>query len=88
MILFFAPTKVYTQYLQVSQTVQNAKILERELATLDSSADHHEKLLITMDYGTRTYNVIQKLTHYIGLQRPKNKDKPITIPTQKVKFSG
>lgn len=51
----------FTQYIQVSQTVQNATTLERELAPFDSIADHHEKLLITMDYDTGTYNGIKKI---------------------------
>ncbi len=51
----------FTQYIQVSQTVQNATTLERELSPFDSIADHHEKLLITMDYDTGTYNGIKKI---------------------------
>jgi len=51
----------FTQYIQVSQTAQNATTLERELAPLDSIADHHEKLLITMDYETGTYNGIKRI---------------------------
>jgi len=51
----------FTQYIQVSQTVENATTLERELAPFDSIADHHEKLLITMDYDTGTYNGIKKI---------------------------
>ncbi len=51
----------YTQYIQVAQTVQNATTLERELAPFESIADHHEKLLITMDYETGTYNGIKKI---------------------------
>jgi uncharacterized protein len=51
----------FTQYIQVAQTVQNAATLERELAPFDSIADHHEKLLITMDYETGTYNGIKKI---------------------------
>jgi len=35
--------------LQVSQIVQTATTLERALAPFDNIADHHEKLLITMD---------------------------------------
>ncbi len=50
----------FTQYIQVSQTVQNATTLERELAPFDSIADHHEKILITMDYDTGTYDGIKK----------------------------
>ncbi len=51
----------YTQYIQVAQTVQNASTLERELASLNSIKDHHEKLLITMDYDTGTFNGIKKI---------------------------
>jgi len=53
--------KGYTQYIQVAQTVQNTTTLARELAPFDRIADHHEKLLITMDYDTGTYNGIKKL---------------------------
>jgi hypothetical protein len=51
----------FTQYIQVSQTVENATTLERELAPFDSIANHHEKLLITMDYDKGTYNGIKKI---------------------------
>ena len=51
----------FTQYIQVAQTVQNVKTLERELAPFDNIADHHEKILITMDYDTGTYNGIKKI---------------------------
>lgn len=51
----------FTQYIQVAQTVQNATTLERELAAFNSIADHHEKLLITMDYEVGTYNGIKKI---------------------------
>lgn len=51
----------YTQYIQVAQTVQTPTTLARELAPFDSIGDHHEKLLITMDYDTGTYNGIKKI---------------------------
>jgi predicted AAA+ superfamily ATPase len=51
----------FTKYIQVSQTVQNKNTLERELAPFFSIADHHEKLLITMDYDNGTYNGIKKV---------------------------
>lgn len=51
----------FTQYIQVSQTVQNTKTLERELAPFKSISDHHEKLLITMDYDTGSYDGIKKI---------------------------
>lgn len=53
--------KGYTQYIQVAQTVQNVSTLERELAPFNRIKDHHEKLLITMDYDTGTYNGIKKI---------------------------
>lgn len=51
----------FTQYIQVSQTVQNETTLKRELAPFNSIPDHNEKLLITMDYDTGTYNGIKKI---------------------------
>jgi predicted AAA+ superfamily ATPase len=51
----------FTQYIQVSQTVQNPNTLERELAPFNSISDHHEKLLMTMDFETGTYNGIKKI---------------------------
>lgn len=51
----------FTRYIQVSQTVQSAATLKRELAPFDSIKDHHEKLLITMDYDTGTFNGIKKI---------------------------
>jgi uncharacterized protein len=51
----------FTQYIQVSQTVQHPTTLARELAPLNSISDHHEKLLITMDFDTGTYNGIRKI---------------------------
>lgn len=50
-----------TQYIQVAQTVQHDLTLERELAPFNKISDHHEKLLITMDYETGTYNGIKKV---------------------------
>ncbi len=53
--------KGYTQYIQVAQTVQNTTALERELAPFYNISDHHEKILITMDYDTGTYDGIKKI---------------------------
>ena len=47
----------FTQYIQVAQTVQNSMTLERELAALDRIDDHHEKLLITLDYDNDYFTV-------------------------------
>jgi len=60
----------FTQYIQVAQTVQNATTLERELAPFESISDHHEKLLITMDYDTGTYNGIKKVNAVDWLTMP------------------
>ncbi len=51
----------FTQYIQVSQTVQDKGTLARELTPLNTISDHFEKLLITMDYDTGTYNGIKKI---------------------------
>jgi len=51
----------FTQYIQVSQTVQDKVTLERELTPLNTIPDHFEKLLLTMDYDTGTYNGIKKI---------------------------
>lgn len=51
----------FTKYIQVAQTVQSSATLERELAPFDTISDHHEKLLITMDYDTGSYNGIKKV---------------------------
>jgi predicted AAA+ superfamily ATPase len=53
--------KGYTQYIQVSQTVQNPDTLSRELAPLRKINDHNEKLLITMDYENGSHNGIKQL---------------------------
>lgn len=51
----------YTQYIQVAQSAQNTTTLERELAPFYNISDHHEKILITMDYDTGTYDGIKKI---------------------------
>jgi len=60
----------FTQYIQVAQTVQNATTLERELAPFDTITDHHDKLLITMDYDMGTYNGIKKINALDWLTTP------------------
>lgn len=51
----------YTQYIQVSQTVQNTATLSRELAPFNKIPDHNEKILITMDYQTGTHNGVRQI---------------------------
>ncbi|MFS0490904.1 ATP-binding protein [Leadbetterella byssophila] len=60
----------YTQYIQVSQTVQNAITLARELAPFDKIPDHNEKILITMDYETGTHNGIKQINAIDWLLNP------------------
>jgi predicted AAA+ superfamily ATPase len=51
----------YTQYIQVSQTVQHPDTLARELAPFDKIRDHNEKILITMDYETGSRNGVKQV---------------------------
>jgi predicted AAA+ superfamily ATPase len=60
----------YTQYIQVSQTVQNAITLTRELAPFDNIPDHNEKILITMDYETGTHNGVKQINAIDWLLNP------------------
>jgi len=60
----------YTQYIQVSQTVQNAITLARELAPFDNIPDHNEKILITMDYETGTHNGVKQINAIDWLLNP------------------
>ncbi len=60
----------YTQYIQVSQTVQNAVTLARELAPFDNIPDHNEKILITMDYETGTHNGVKQINAIDWLLNP------------------
>jgi predicted AAA+ superfamily ATPase len=50
-----------TRYIQVAQTVQSKDTLERELGPFDRIPDHYEKILITMDYDSGTYNGVKKI---------------------------
>jgi predicted AAA+ superfamily ATPase len=51
----------YTQYIQVSQTVQNPDTLARELAPFNKIRDHCEKILITMDYENGSRNGVKQI---------------------------
>ena len=51
----------FTQYIQVAQTALNPETLNRELKPFDKIADHHEKILITMDYNEGAYNGIKQI---------------------------
>jgi predicted AAA+ superfamily ATPase len=54
-------SKGYTQYIQVSQTVQNPDTMARELAPFNKIRDHNEKILITMDYESGSRNGIKQI---------------------------
>lgn len=60
----------YTQYIQVSQTVQNTITLARELAPFDNIPDHNEKILITMDYETGSHNGVKQINAIDWLLNP------------------
>ncbi|RVU24125.1 ATP-binding protein [Sandaracinomonas limnophila] len=62
----------YTKYIQVSQTVQNELTLERELKPFNRISDHNEKILLTMDYDTGTYNGVKKVNAIDWLLSPDN----------------
>lgn len=51
----------YTQYIQVAQTIQHSETLSRELLPFDKIPDHHEKMIITNDYESGTYNGIKQV---------------------------
>jgi predicted AAA+ superfamily ATPase len=49
----------YTKYIQVAYTVKEQKTLERELAPFAKIPDFNERILITMDYETGSYNGVK-----------------------------
>jgi len=51
----------YTKYIQVAYTVKEQKTLERELAPFTKIPDFNERLLITMDYETGSYNGVKQI---------------------------
>ena len=51
----------YTQYIQVAQTILHSETLARELLPFDKIPDHHEKIIITNDYETGTYDGIKQV---------------------------
>ena len=51
----------HTQYIQVTQSLQNPETLNRELKPFDKIADHYEKIIISMDYETGSYNGVKHL---------------------------
>ena len=60
----------YTQYIQVSQTVQSPDTLARELAPFGKIRDHNEKFLLTLDYYTGSRNGVKQINAIEWLLRP------------------
>lgn len=59
---FVAENQGGLKYFQVSLTVRDAKVLERELGSLQRTGDHYPKYLITMDMDLSSdYDVITKI---------------------------
>ena len=59
---FVAENQGGLKYFQVSLTVRDAKVLERELRALQRTGDHYPKYLITMDMDLSSdYDVITKI---------------------------
>jgi predicted AAA+ superfamily ATPase len=56
-------------YIQVSQTVADRGVLDRELATLRSVPDHYPRLLLTADPGTTDHGGIRQACVYDWLLR-------------------
>lgn len=58
---FVAETPDGLAYYQVSDTMNDAKTLERELASLKLIKDNYPKYILTRDYGTKNYDGIKQL---------------------------
>jgi superfamily II DNA/RNA helicase len=49
------------EYFQVSQTVMDSAVFDREIASLDKIDDHNPKFLITMDYLNISHKGIKQV---------------------------
>ena len=58
---FVAETPNGLEYYQVSDTMNDAKTVERELASLKLIKDNYPKYILTRDYGTKDYDGIKQL---------------------------
>lgn len=58
---FVVETPEGLEYYQVSDTMNDAKTLERELASLKLIKDNYPKYILTRDYGTKDYDGIKQL---------------------------
>ena len=59
---FVAENRDGLRYYQVALTVRDEKVLERELKSLQKTADHYPKVLLTLDMDLETdYDGITKM---------------------------
>lgn len=58
---FVAETSNGLEYYQVTDTINDPKTLERELASLKLIKDNYPKYILTRDYGSKDYDGIRQL---------------------------
>ena len=58
---FVAETSNGLEYYQVTDTINDLKTLERELASLKLIKDNYPKYILTRDYGSKDYDGIRQL---------------------------
>lgn len=58
---FVAENENGVEYYQISNTVLDQNVLQRELSPLESIHDHNPKFILTRDYGKADYNGIKRL---------------------------
>ena len=58
---FVAENENGIEYYQVSDTVLDNNVLQRELTPLNAVRDHYPKFILTGDYGVFDYNGIKRL---------------------------
>ena len=58
---FVAENENGVEYYQISNTVLDPNVLQRELSPLESIRDHNPKFILTRDYGKADYNGIKRL---------------------------
>lgn len=58
---FVAENENGVEYYQISNTVLDSNVLQRELSPLESIRDHNPKFILTRDYGKTDYNGIKRL---------------------------
>ena len=51
--------KGYTQYIQVAYTIKDAKTFEREMKPFFNIPDYNQRMIISMDYDTGSYQGVK-----------------------------